>query len=88
MPYQTSKQANDWLRRHLDKLLVADLIEPSDSDWAAGLVLVPKDKDQYRICVDYRPRNKVLQAYAYPLPKIDYFYRLLVMQFGSRLWTH
>ncbi len=52
------------------KMLQADLIEPSDSPWAAAVVMVPKKVFGWRLCSDYRPVNGVTKKDSYPLPRI------------------
>lgn len=55
----------------VEKLLqVADLIEPSDSQWAATVVMVTKPVG-WRHCSDYRPLNGITKKDSYPLPRID-----------------
>ena len=55
----------------VDNLLRAGIIEPSDSPWAAAVVMVPKKVSGWRLCLDYRPVNGVTQKDSYPLPRID-----------------
>jgi len=55
----------------VDAMLQADLIEPSDSPWAAAVVMVPKKVAGWRLCSDYRPVNGVTKKDSYPLPRID-----------------
>jgi hypothetical protein len=47
-PYRLSRDQELWLKSYLQRLLEADLIEPSQSSWAAGVVLVPSDVDKRR----------------------------------------
>ncbi len=64
----------------LKDLLGKDVIEPSTSPWSSNVVLVRKDvspdcdmnnKDNWRLCVDYRVVNSLTKKDAYPLPRIE-----------------
>ena len=52
-------------------MLQAGVIEPSDSPWAAAVVMVPKKNGEWRLCSDYRPLNGVTKKDSYPLPRVD-----------------
>lgn len=54
--------------KHMEKMLKADVIEPSMSEWAASPVLVRKRDGTVRWCVDYRALNKVTKKDVFPLP--------------------
>lgn len=55
----------------LGEMQRAGIIEPSESPWAAAVVMVAKALENWRFCVDYRPLNEVTKKDAYPLPRID-----------------
>ena len=59
------------IQRQVDDLKDRGVIEPSDSPWAANVVLVNKKDGTKRFCVDYRKLNAVTIKDAYPVPRID-----------------
>jgi hypothetical protein len=56
---------------HLQKMLDADVIEPSISEWASPPVLIHKRDGKVRWCIDYRKLNSVAKKDVYPLPLIE-----------------
>lgn len=61
----------DIMQEELDKMSTAGVIVPSNSPWAAPIVLVTKSDGSIRFCVDYRLLNNITRKDAYPLPRID-----------------
>ena len=60
------------INEEVEKMLSQDIIEPSNSPWAAPVVLVKKKDGRWRFCVDYRMTiNPVCRKDAMPLPKIS-----------------
>ena len=68
----------------VEEMLAAGTIEPSDSPWASGVVMVPKKNGGWRLCADYRPLNKVTIKDSYPIPRID---EALDMVSGSKWFS-
>ncbi len=57
--------------RHLEKLLDAGVITPSNSEWASTPVLVRKKDGSVRWCLDFRRLNDLTIKDAFPLPLIE-----------------
>ena len=51
--------------------LETGVARPSNSSWAAPIVMVRKKDQTARLCVDYRPLNERTIKDAYPLPRIQ-----------------
>jgi hypothetical protein len=48
-----------------------DVIEPSSSEWAAPIVLIPKYDGTLRFCIDFRKLNELTVRDSYPLPRMS-----------------
>ena len=76
-PFRNPFHQRHLVREYVEKLKKQKIIEPSVSAWNAPLLLIPKkNKDehgnrQYRVCIDYRGLNAVLEQDKYPLPNIQ-----------------
>ena len=58
-------------REETEMLLEYDMIEPSKSPWACGVVMAKKKGGQLRFCCDFCYLNAVTMKDAYPIPRID-----------------
>ena len=56
---------------HLKSMLKANVISPSNSEWASCPVLVRKKDGKVRWCIDYRKLNALTVKDSFPLPKIE-----------------
>ena len=70
-PYRLPHAYQEDVKKDLEEMEKDGIIEPSASEWASPIVLVPKKDGNLRMCVDYRRLNGVLEADAYPMPRID-----------------
>ncbi|KAI4293155.1 hypothetical protein PAPHI01_2429 [Pancytospora philotis] len=59
------------LDNEIKKNLELGIIAPSSSSWSSRIVPVPKKDGSLRMCIDYRPLNKVTIKDQYPIPRID-----------------
>ncbi|OWZ01312.1 reverse transcriptase [Phytophthora megakarya] len=67
----------------LKKLLEAELIEHSESEWSSPIVIVLKKNGiDIRMCIDYRLLNLLIKLSRYPLPLIDD----LLVDIKSAMW--
>lgn len=69
-------------------MLLTDVIERVEGspEWISPMVVVPKGKDDVRICINMKHPNKAIQREHYPLPIIDTFLnKLRGSKFYSRL---
>ncbi|XP_053968978.1 uncharacterized protein LOC128870388 [Anastrepha ludens] len=55
----------------VSELLSNNIIRPSESSYAAPVVLVEKKNGEHRLCVDYRSLNKVTIKRPYPMPIME-----------------
>jgi transcriptional regulator with XRE-family HTH domain len=70
-PHRLAYNLRPVLRGELDELQGADIIESSNSPWAAPCLYVPKKDGTWRLCVDFRKLNAVIKPMVYPLPRIE-----------------
>jgi hypothetical protein len=70
-PYRSGPRMREAEQKEVDRMLAMNVIEPSASEWASPVVLVPKPDGSLRFCVDYRKLNAVTERDVYPLPRMD-----------------
>ena len=70
--YRLPECQREPLRQLLTKQIQEGIIRPSNSEWSAPMILVPKkETGSLRPVVDYRSLNDVIRKDNYPLPRID-----------------
>ena len=67
-PFRGNPLRNKEIYDFVLELLAGDLIEPSNSPWKAGVLLVPKKDGNKRLVVDFRLLNRVTKRDCHPLP--------------------
>lgn len=48
-----------------------DIIQPRNSPWCSRVVLIAKKDGQTRLCIDYRPLNRITIKDEFPIPRIN-----------------
>jgi len=71
-PCRMGPRTQQLVGEQVTKMLKLDVIEPSTSEWASPIVLVPKPDGSTRFCIDYRQLNDRTVRDTYPLPSMDY----------------
>lgn len=89
LPPEKEAIVEEQIKEGLDR----GIMSPSQSPWAAPLVLVRKKNGSHRICADYRALNSKTVKDSYPIPNIDQAFNLLagskyfgLADFSSGYW--
>ncbi|GBG41130.1 hypothetical protein CBR_g73994 [Chara braunii] len=69
--YRMGQGELEELRRQIDDMIGRGWIRPSESEFSAPVLFVPKKGGKLRMCIDYRGLNRITRKNAYPLPRID-----------------
>ena len=72
-PYKMNPESLKALQEIIETYRKMDIIEYSDSQWAAPALLVKKPDGTFRCVLDYRRLNKVTIPSVWPLESIDYY---------------
>lgn len=85
LPYAQKEEVDNQIR----KMLKNKTIEATQSEWNSPILLVPKksstDKKKWRLVIDYRKVNTILQDDKFPLPNID---EVIDTLSGSKYFSH
>lgn len=62
------------LKAEIERLIDLGIIERMDdvTEWVSPIVVVPKQNDEIRLCVDYTQLNKAVLRPYYPMPNIEH----------------
>ena len=70
-PYRIPQARLASAKQEVKEMLVAGVIVPSKSPWAAPMLLVPKKDGSVRPVIDFRKLNKVTVPDPFPMPRIE-----------------
>ena len=58
------------VKEKIEELIAMDIIEPAEgpTPWVSPFVVIPKQNDEIRLCVDMRRANKAIIRERYPIP--------------------
>ncbi|KAF9762485.1 Transposon Ty3-G Gag-Pol polyprotein [Nosema granulosis] len=82
--YQRTGRIPIHYETRIRKNLQLGIISRSTSAWCSRIVPVTKPDGTLRMCIDYRPLNKITKKDIYPLPRID---EILDALAGSEYFT-
>lgn len=70
-PYRLPQSLKLELNNQVKHLLENDIIEETKSEWSSPILLVPKkETGKWRLVIDYRKLNEIIQDDKFPLPSI------------------
>ncbi|KAL0421315.1 UNVERIFIED_CONTAM: Transposon Tf2-11 polyprotein [Sesamum latifolium] len=85
-PYRMGPAELTELRKQLDGLLEAGLIQPSKESYGSPVLFQRKQDDSMRMCMDYRALNKVTIKNKYPIPNaMDLFDKLTKARYYTKI---
>jgi len=69
--YLASPKVREAIREERDKMLAADIFEPSYGRGSSPIMMMKKPDGKYRFCLDFRKVNSVSKKDTYPLPNTN-----------------
>jgi len=70
-PNRMASRTRELIKAQVDRMLKLEVIEPSQSEWASPVVLIPKPDGSPRFCIDHRQLSERSVRDSYPLPRMD-----------------
>ena len=70
-PYRIPYAQREIMKGELNKMLEMGVIQPSKSEWASPVLMIPKKDGTPRFCVDFRQMNALSKFDAYPMARVD-----------------
>ena len=69
---RTPFSLRDKVKEKIEELVAMDIIEPVEgpTPWVSPVVVVPKQNDEIRLCVDMRRANEAIIRERYPIPTV------------------
>lgn len=74
-PRIQSDVKQDEIKRQIDKLLLLNVIRPSQSPYYSHPHLTRKPDNSWRFCIDYRQLNNASKSLGWPIPNIEQLLR-------------
>ena len=71
VPYRIPYAQREEMMKEVQRMEEMGVVQPSKSDWASPVVMVPKKDGTQRFCVDFRKVNSISKFDAYPMARID-----------------
>lgn len=62
---------------HVDRILEADVLEPTVSPWTSDVLLISKMNGSQRFCIDFRCLYAIKTKDSYPLPGVENWLRYI-----------
>ena len=69
--YRKPPQQEEEIERQVDELLKKGKLQESTSAFGHNPVLVPKKDGRWRLCVNFKPLNKITVKQKFPMPRVD-----------------